>query len=423
MSLALIDCNNFYASCEQLFNPALRGSPLVVLSNNDGCVVARSAEAKQLGIAMAAPWHTLKELATRHKVIALSSNYALYGDMSERVMRVLSTFSPVQEVYSIDECFLDLTGAKPSPRACGLKIRHTIYRLLGLPVCVGIASTKTLAKLANHYAKKREAFQGVCDLAELSLGEVDRLLGETPVGEIWGVGTRLAERLSSSGMRNVLELKRAAPTRIRTRFNVSLERTVRELNGERCLALQTSHVQRKQILCSRSFNQLIKVISPLEEAVAAYATRAAEKLRAQRLLTTCVVTFVRTNPFRTDLPQYEKSTSTCLAATNDTRLIAQAALQGLRDIFREGFGYQKAGVILSHLVSDHQRQADLFEQSQNVERSDALMAAMDRINQSMGSGTVKLLAEGCDPRWAMRSQNRSPRYTTRLEEVAVATAG
>lgn len=422
MSIALIDCNNFYASCEQLFNPSLLDRPLVVLSNNDGCVVARSAQAKGLGIAMGAPWHTLKDLARRHNVIALSSNYALYGDMSARVMRLLSAYSAIQEVYSIDECFLDLTRVLPSPAACGQRIRRDIDHQLGLPVCVGIAATKTLAKLANHFAKKRILFEGVCALDDLPPTELEVLMAQTPVSDIWGVGGRTAKALAAVGIRSVLDMKRAAPACIRSRFNINLARTVRELNGEVCLALMAGPAQRKQILCSRSFGRLIEELSPLEEAIVAYATRAAEKLREQGLLTACVEAFVRTNPFRADLPQYQQGLGITLAATDDTRLIARAALQGLRAIFRSGYRYQKVGVILSQLQVAGDRQGELFENRYDMERSRSLMSAVDDINRSMGRGTIKLLAEGNDPRWAMRSGNRSPRYTTRLDELPVVRA-
>jgi DNA polymerase V len=420
LPIALIDCNNFYASCEQLFQPRLLGRPVVVLSNNDGCVVARSAEAKALGIPMAAPWHTLQELARRHSVISLSSNYALYGDMSARVMRILSRFSPVQEVYSIDECFLDLTG-DPAPARCARLIHTEIKRLTGLGVGVGLGPTKTLAKFANHCAKKRPEFDGVCPLHALAAGEIDRLLAWAPVGEVWGVGGKLAPRLQGLGISTALDLKRAAPARIRSAFNVTLERTVRELNGEPCLGLLAGPDSRKQIFSSRSFSQLISDLPPLEEAVASYATRAAEKLRQQGLMAGTVGVILRTNPFRKDLAQYERGLNLAISPTDDTRLIAQAALKGLRAIYRPDFAYQKAGVLLTDLVAAGQRQASLFDDPVQLGKSQALMAAMDRINGRMGRGTVKLLAEGSDPRWAMRAERRTPRYTTRLEEVAVAS--
>lgn len=421
MPIALIDCNNFYASCEQLFQPQLLGKPLVVLSNNDGCVVARSAEAKALGIPMGAPWHSLKDLARRHGVVALSSNYTLYADLSARVMRILSHYSPVQEVYSIDECFLDLAG-DPSPTRSGHTIHREIRRLTGIGVGVGLAATKTLAKFANHCAKKRPEFAGVCPLFELPSADIDRLLAWAPVSEVWGVGGRIAARLGDLGIRTALDLKRAPPARMRSAFSVTLERTVRELNGETCLGLMAGPATRKQILSSRSFGQLIGELSPLEEAVASHATRAAEKLRCQGLVAGTVGVILRTNPFRLDQLQYEGGLNLPVTPTDDTRLIAQAALNGLRALFRPGFAYHKTGVLLTDLMLSGQRQADLFEDPVQRSKSQALMEAMDRINAAMGRGTVKLLAEGTDPRWVMRSEKRSLRYTTRLDELAVAIA-
>jgi DNA polymerase V len=422
VSLALIDCNNFYASCEQLFQPRLIGKPVVVLSNNDGCVIARSAEAKALGIPMAAPWHTLTALARRHGIVALSSNYTLYGDLSARVMKVLAGFSPRQEVYSIDECFLDLTGAQPTPGASGRRIRDEVRQLVGISVGVGLGPTKTLAKFANHCAKKRPEFAGVCALGELSPAAIDGLLAWAPVSEVWGVGGRLTARLQALGIHTALDLKRAAPGHIRKAFGVTLERTVRELNGELCYPLAAGPAARRQILSSRSFGQLLTEFAPLEEAVTAYATRAAEKLRRQGLVAGSVGVFVQTNPFRADLPQYQGVRHFPLEPTADTRLLAQAALRLLRNLYRPGYAYQKAGVILTELLPEALRQPTLFEDGAALAGSQALMAAMDQINRAYGRGTVKLGAEGSDPRWAMRAERRTPRYTTHLEELAVAKA-
>jgi len=394
-----------------------------VLSNNDGCVIARSAEAKALGIPMVAPWHTLTALARRHGIVALSSNYALYGDLSARVMKVLAGFSPRQEVYSIDECFLDLAGAQPSPGVCGRRIRDEVRRLVGISVGVGLGPTKTLAKFANHCAKKRPEFAGVCALGELSSTGIDNLLAWAPVAEVWGVGGRISAKLQDLGIHTALDLKRAAPGRIRKAFSVTLERTVRELNGELCYPLAAGPAPRRQILSSRSFGQLITEFAPLEEAVTAYATRAAEKLRRQGLVAGSVGVFVQTNAFRADLPQYQRCLHLPLEPTADTRLLAQTALRLLRVIYRPGFAYQKAGVILTELLPDAKRQPGLFEDGAALARSQSLMAAMDHINRAYGQGTVKLGAEGCDPRWAMRSERRTPRYTTNLEELAEAKAG
>ena len=419
MILALVDCNNFYASCETLFQPKLQGRPVVVLSNNDGCVVARSAEAKALGIPMGEPWHKLKALARLHGIVPLSSNYSLYGDMSARVMRHLSTYSPVQDVYSIDECFLDLTGVQPSPLECARTIRAEVKRQIGVPVCVGLGPTKTLAKLANHVAKKRPQYDGVFSWHGLPGAEVAALMTSFQVSEVWGVGSRLTTRLNAIGIRTVRDLQQAHPGTIRRQFSVSLERTVRELSGELCFGLMAQPTERQQIFSSRSFGQLISELPPLEESVAAYATRAAEKLRTQQLLTSEVGVMLRTNPFRTDLPQYQRSVSVAIDPTDDTRLIAQAAIKLLRVIYRPGFAYQKTGILLTDLMSIQNRQPDLFEDVAGLARSQSLMTAVDRINQLMGRGTIKLLAEGTEQSWTMKAEKRSPRYTTRLDELPV----
>lgn len=422
MIFALVDCNNFYASCEQLFQPRLQGRPVVVLSNNDGCIVARSAEAKAIGIQMGEPWHKLKALACQHDIVALSSNYSLYGDMSARVMRLLSTFSPAQDVYSIDECFLDLTGSHPSPVASARTIRQEVNRQIGVPVCVGLGPTKTLAKLANHVAKKRAQYAGVFSFSDLSPQETEPLLSSIAVKEVWGVGSRLTTRLYDLGINTVLDLQCSHPSAIRKQFSVTLERTVRELRGEVCYGLMERPPDRKQIFSSRSFGQLIHDLAPLEESVAAYATRAAEKLRAQNLATGCVAVMLRTNPFRTDLPQLQRCASINIPLTDDTRHIAQTAIQILRTIYRPGYAYQKTGVLLSELTPVATRQIGLFDDTKAQEKSKALMSAMDRLNKEFGRGTVKLLAEGTDAQWAMRSERRTPRYTTRLDELPVAKA-
>jgi len=421
--LALVDCNNFYASCEQLFDPRLRDRALVVLSNNDGCVVARSAKAKELGVPMGAPWHQMRELARRHQILALSSNYALYADMSARVMEVLCAYSPTQEVYSIDECFLDLTGARPDAETAGRLLRAEVLRLVGLPVSVGLAQTKTLAKLANHFGKKRPEFGGVCPLHALEEPERRRLLASTAAAEVWGVGPRTRRALEGLGIRTALQLAQASPADIRRRFSLTLERTVRELNGEPCHSLMAGPARRKQILSSRSFGSLIGELPPLEEACASFARRAVEKLRDQRLLAGSVTAFLRTNPHREDLPRHFPGLCVPLPPTDDLRPITAAALSALGRIWRPGHAYQKTGVILGDLVPLENRQGELFEDARAPARSSALMEAVDRVNRTFGRGSLKLLAEGSDPRWAMKAGNRSPRYTTRIDELPRALAG
>ena len=296
---ALVDCNNFYASCEKLFAPKLAGRPVVVLSNNDGCVVARSAEAKAIGIAMGVPWFKIAATAESQGVVALSSNYALYADMSNRVVEVLSAFTPDLEVYSIDESFLDLSGFRHLDLvtyAC--QIRKRVARWVGLPVCVGIGPTKTLAKLANHFAKKRPSFEGVCDLMSLDEPTRAHLFSETPVDEVWGVGRRIATQLSEMGIETVEALRRSDPVWIREQFSVVLSRTVRELNGASCLSLEAVTPPKQQIMASRSFGSLVVDIEDLREALAHHVSRAAEKLRSQSDEAGALTVMIRTNPFK-----------------------------------------------------------------------------------------------------------------------------
>ena len=421
-AIALVDCNNFYVSCERLFQPNLEGRPVVILSNNDGCVVSRSQEVKDLGVAMAAPWFQLKDIAKKHGIIARSSNYTLYADLSNRVMRLLAQFSPNQEVYSIDECFLELTGMTDLSQY-GQRMRHTVRQCVGIPVCVGIAPSKTLAKLANHVAKKQPHFGSVCNFNELPENELDALLGNIEAGEVWGVGRRTTTRLQEMGISSVLALKRAPARRIRAEFGVVMERTVAELNGIACLELDELTPPRSQIICSRSFGVSVTRLSELEQAVIAYTSRAAEKLRQQRSLATCVQVYIRTNPHQTKAPQYQPVLTVPLAEpADDTILLCHATLGGLRQIYRSGYAYQKAGVMLSGIIASADRPLTLFDDVAAQQKSSALMATLDQINRRMGSGTVQLLGEGIRKSWAMKRENVSPRYTTELDELAVANA-
>lgn len=329
---ALVDCNNFYASCEKLFDPTLKDVPIVVLSNNDGCVVARSAESKALGVPMGAPWFQLQGLASAHGIRAFSSNYALYADMSSRVVDILRRFTPALEVYSIDESFLVLDGLPSTPEEVGREIRERLDCWLGLPVCVGIAPTKTLAKLANHAAKKALAgADGVCDFGTMTPQALSELFESIPVSEVWGVGRRIDERLADMRIGSVRQLRDAPPTWIRERFSVVMERTVRELNGSSCLSLDNVAVAKQQIMASRSFGHPIFDLEPLGESVASHATRAAEKLRAQRYVAGAITVTIRSNPFKPWEPQYNRSTVVPLPEpTSDTRALVGAALWGLR---------------------------------------------------------------------------------------------
>ena len=422
MPVALVDCNNFYVSCERVFNPKLENKPVVVLSNNDGCAVARSNEVKALGVKMGEPWFKLEKLAKQHGIIALSSNYSLYGDLSARVMSILATFSPKQEVYSIDECFLDLDGFAPDTLAdYGQTIRKTIRRNVGIPVCVGIAETKTLAKLANHCAKKGlTGRDGVCDFGRLSDVELSQLFASLPVGDIWGIGRKFSERLLEMGIQTVEELRIANPNKIRQQFSVVVERTVKELNGIPCIELEDVGTPRQQIMVSRSFGQEVSNFDDLSESVAYFATSAAEKLRKDGSVAASICVFIQTNPFK-ESPQYQRSVVVPMSQpTDDTVRLVNAATRGLREIYREGFGYKKSGVLLMALQPKGTIQAALFDDPTEQTKSAKLMQVMDSINRRMGKGSLTIAASGTRQRWAMRRDRKSPNYTTEWGELPVA---
>lgn len=422
---ALVDVNNFYASCEQLWEPRLRNRPVVVLSNNDGCVVARSREAKAIGVPMGAPWFKLRELAKQHRIIALSSNYELYASMSNRVVDVLRDFAPELEVYSIDESFLSLEGMSDISQgvlvAYGHQIRQRIAQWVGLPVCVGVGPTKTLAKFANHLAKKNASFQGVCDITVLSQAQQDQWMAGNEVGEVWGVGRRLSKRLGDMSIETVLDLKRADPEHIRRAFNVVLQKTVEELNGTSCLPLELMAPATQEIMSSRSFGQSVYDLDELEEAVATYISRAAEKLRAQHSVAGAITVDIMTNRFKEQAPQYHRSLVVPLPEpTADSKVLAAYAIRALKHIYRPGFEYKKAAVMLSELQPEVQRQACLWDDAADEaarERSRRLMGVLDEVNARFGRGAVQLGALGTKPVWTMKRGRVSPRYTTRWEDV------
>lgn len=417
--IALVDCNNFYVSCERVFNPRLAGRPVVVLSNNDGCAVSRSDEAKALGIRMGSPWFKLKDLPG---LVGCSSNYALYADMSNRVMTILAGFSAGQEVYSIDECFLDLTGVPCGDLPqYGRQIRERVRLWAGLPVCVGFATTKTLAKLANHIAKKNPGFGGVCDLTAMDDPARADWFSRMEVGEVWGVGRRLTPRLAELGIRTVQDLKQADPAMLRSRFSVLMEKTNWELNGQVCLEMEEISPPKKQIMCSRSFGLPVTDLQGLEEAVSLYAERAAEKLRLGKSCAGSVQVSIQTSPFNPAVPFYGNSTRVSLSVpSDDTMQITRAALLGLGCIYRAGLRYQKAGVLLSELVPASSVQQDLFAGKADG-RSKVLMGLLDRINRHMGRGTLHSARQGFTQPWRMKQEHKSPGYTTRWDELPVAS--
>ena len=352
MAIALVDANNFYVSCERVFRPDLEGRPVVVLSNNDGCVVARSAEVKALGVAMGTPWFQLQKLAKQEGIIALSSNYTLYADMSNRMMGILSAFSPIQEVYSIDECFLDLRGVAQNRLTCvGQAARQKVRQWVGLPVGIGIAATKTLAKLANHVAKKRLEYDGVCVWDDRSEGDQRRLLRQMPVSEVWGVGRQWTNQLQGMGIQTVWDLRQADPALMRKRFSVLMERMIRELRGEPCIAMVEIPPPRQEIQSSRSFGRAVTSIEELGEAISLYTVRAVDKLRRQSSVGGALRVFVHTSPFQAHLPQYHATRTIALNhPSQDTRVFLQAGRVALADMYRTGFAYAKAGVHLLEIT-------------------------------------------------------------------------
>ncbi|MEY3884705.1 MAG: polymerase subunit [Pseudomonadota bacterium] len=417
-SIALIDVNNFYVSCERAFNPKLVGKPVVVLSNNDGCAVARSNEVKALGVPMGTPWFKLKDLAKQHGIIGLSSNYPLYADMSNRVMSILREYSPDQEVYSIDESFLDLTSFQSRDLIrYGQHMRKRIMKWTSLPVCVGIGATKTLAKLANHCAKKQAVFNSVCNFNTMSPTELDGLLGQLEVGEIWGVGRKLAPKLQALGFNTVLDLKRANPERLRQQFSVVMEKTIRELNGTVCIELEEISPAKQQIVRSRSFGYAVSDYNSLAESITLYMSSAAERLRRQQSFAGSVYVYIRTSPFKPDEPTYSNGLTIPLPnPSDDTRLLVNFALWGLKQIYKPNYNYAKAGVMLGEIVAIEGVQNDLFSPMQATPKSSALMSAMDSINRKMGKESIKLASEGFARPWRMKQGNKSPSYTTKWED-------
>jgi DNA polymerase V len=438
---ALIDGNNFYVSCERVFRPSLQGRPVVVLSNNDGCAIARSNEAKDLGIRMGHPWHEIRHLEEEAGLIALSANFELYGDMSDRMMSLAAGLGPQQEIYSIDESFIGLDGVKGDLVARARAVRARILSWTGIPCGIGIGPTKTLAKLANHIAKTAERkpgsyparFAQVCDLTSATDLERETLLQATDVGEVWGVGGRIGAQLRELGVKTVWDLARMDPQVVRQRWSVVLERTVQELKGVSCIQLDDVPPPKQQIACTRSFGTAVRDLASLKEAVSEFAGRAAEKLRSQNSLAGEVLVFIRTSPFR-KVPQYSRShVQPLVRPSADTRQIVGAALEGLGKIFRPGFDYAKAGVMLMDISSASQVQAELgFDDPEQTLPStpqrdpQRLMAALDAVNQRWGKHTMKLGSNRLNPQvpreWVMKQERRTPRYTTLWEEMPLVRA-
>ena len=374
----------------------------MVLSNNDGCAIARSNEAKALGIAMGAPWFKIQHLVESDELVALSANFALYGDLSDRMMSLAAGLGPAQEIYSIDESFIDLAGVRGNLVERCFKVRSRILQWVGIPCCIGIARTKTLAKLANHVAKTAERKPGiypdklmqVCNFADMTKEEFEAVLAATPVNEVWGVGRRITAQLNEGGIRTALDLARLDTATIRSKWSVVLERTVRELQGTPCIDLDDAPAAKKEIACTRSFGHPVTELSDLNEAITHFASRAAEKLRKQGSTAHQVMCFVRTSPFRKD-PQYSRSICMPLRRpTADTSALVSAAVAGLKAIFRPGFNYAKAGVMLIDLQPDSIQQGELDLQSDDVPNHGKLTITLDGLNQRFGEGTVLMASAG-----------------------------
>lgn len=414
---ALVDVNSFYASCETVFRPDLRGRPVVVLSNNDGCVIARSAEAKELDIKMGVPYFQLKDIMRRHKVQVFSSNYALYADMSLRVMTTLEEMAPAIEIYSIDEAFMNISGVRNciSLEQFGRDVRARVKKETHLTVGVGIAQTKTLAKLANYGAKKWNGTGGVVDL---SAPERQRkLMNLVPVENVWGVGHRISKKLNLMGIKTALHLSECSPVFIRKNFNVVLERTVRELNGEQCLELEEFAPTKQQIVCSRSFGARISEYEEMRQAICAYAERASEKLRGEKQYCRQISVFLKTSPHALDEEYYgNQATGKLQTPSNDTRDIIGVAMNCLDAIWIDGHRYMKAGVMLGDFFSKGIAQLGLFDEYKPQPNSAALMGVVDGINQS-GKGKLWFAGQGTQKAWAMKREMLSPAYTTRMSDL------
>lgn len=417
---ALCDVNSFYASCETVFRPDLKGRPVVVLSNNDGCVIARSAEAKPF-VKMGEPYFKQKDLFRHHGVVCFSSNYELYADMSNRVMTTLEEMSPRCERYSIDELFCDLTGIRNCRDLTefGREIRATVLQRTHLTVGVGIAQTKTLAKLANHAAKRwQRQTGGVVDLSDMDRQR--KLMAALPVEDVWGVGRRLTKRLESMGIKTVLQLADTDIGFIRKHFSVVLERTVRELRGQPCLELEEFPSVKQEIICSRSFGSRITEYEEMREAICSYAARAAEKLRNEHQHCRFISAFVKTSPFTINEPYYGNSASvTLLTPTQDSRDIIGAATRCLDVIWKNGHRYQKAGVMLGDFYSQGVAQLNLFDENPPRKNSQKLMNVLDYLNAKNGHGTLYFAGQGIQQQWQMKREMLSPRYTTRYADLPI----
>ncbi len=415
-SIALIDCNSFYASCERIFNPKLLGKPIVVLSNNDGCIITRSAEAKALGIKMGEPYFKAKKIIEKNNVKVFSSNYSLYGDISQRVMEILLGFSPEVEIYSIDEAFLNFKGFKNHELLTYCKhIRQTIKQWVGIPVSIGVGSTKTLSKIANHLAKKEADYEGICILKGDE--KIEEALNRIEIGDVWGIGRRLSKFLRNYEVRTAKQFAFLDRRWIRKNMGVVGEKIQLELCGVSCLDLELLPSPKKSCCVSRSFSRPIEKIEELQESIANYGSRVAEKIREEGLIAQSMSIFVLTNHFNKKEKQYSSSIKLQLDyPTSDSKLIVKRAVEGIKRIYKEGYRYKKAGIILYELHSSSSVRGLL---DYDKPRTDSLMRSLDEINYRYGSATLRLAAEGIRRSWHMRREKVSPCYTTSFDQLMI----
>ncbi|GIR04780.1 MAG: SOS mutagenesis and repair UmuC protein [Candidatus Pelagibacterales bacterium] len=411
---ALIDCNAFYVSCERVFNPKLNNRPVVALSNNDGCIISRSKEAKALGIKMGVPLFKVKDIVEKEKVVVFSSNYTLYADMSRRVMNIISSSSPYTEIYSIDEAFVELSSLPIDYESYAHQLRQTILQHTGIPVSIGIASTKTLAKVANHKAKKDDSLNGVCSL--VNYNNIDQILELTEVGDVWGVGRRLSKKLINHGIHNAKLLKNCSDSWIRKMMSVNGLKTITELRGISCIPLEEYSMTRKSCCTTRSFGKLLTNLEDIEQAVTTFARRAAERIRSESLAASCVSVFVRTNPFDKKSAYYSNGASRTLShPTHDSITIIETSLLLTKRIFKNNYQYKKAGVLLSGLCDESEIQETLFEKNYN-QNSD-LMSAIDAINYRYGRDTLQMASECKVGNWKQKRENCTRNYTTQIDRL------
>ncbi|MBD1153406.1 Y-family DNA polymerase [Pelagibacterales bacterium SAG-MED24] len=401
--LALIDCNSFYVSCERLFNPKIRKKPVVVLSNNDGCIISRSNEAKSLGIKMGEPYFKAKHIIVKNKVEVFSSNYSLYGDLSRRVMRTLKRFNSEIEIYSIDEAFIDLSNFPDQDvEKIGKEIRETVLQWTGIPTSIGIAKTKTLSKIANHIAKKKVS--GVTSL--IGIENIDPILEKISINDVWGVGRQLTKFYQKNGIYNAKQLKNKSNTWIKKSSNVLGSRTAMELRGIPCINLETTQTKRKSCVVSRSFGKKIEKFQELKEAIANYCLNASEKIRSESLVAKAITVFVRTSPFQRNYGYYSNAkTIDFPIATNNSIEIVKTAVSILEAVFKNGYQYQKAGVMLTGLHNDDGRK-NLFS-SEKDEKINSLMRSIDNTNYRYGRSTLSLASAGVQKRWNMKREYSS----------------